>query len=149
MSLDFTTCSEIISTLITLKSYIIIVKIHCDIIKDFSKKFIDTLLDICDKNEILIFEDRKFGDIGNTFKNQFLGGIYKIQSWCDITNFHSLVGNGTLDEFKNCKQKLQGGLLVAQMSNKGNFLDEDYTKKTIDLASSYRNEIFGFICQKN
>ena len=49
---------------------------------------------------------------------------------------------------KHCDaNKLQGGLLVAEMSSKNNLIDEKYTTKTIDIANKYRNSICGFISQ--
>ena len=148
VSMDYVRCSDIINSIKILKDNIVMVKLHCDIIEDFSDNFIKELVEICESNKIFIFEDRKFGDIGSTFKKQFMGGIYKIQSWCNITNFHSLVGEGIVKEFSKCRNSNQGGLLIAQMSNEGNLLDDQYMKKTIEIAEKHREDIIGFICQK-
>ena len=148
VSLDYTDSKDIIKALEILKDDIVMVKIHCDIIEDFCQQFIDELVEICERNEIFIFEDRKFSDIGSTFRKQFLGGIYKIRSWCNITNFHAIVGDGVLKEFAKVKKKDQGGLLISQMSNSGNLLDESYKKKTLQLANENRNSIIGFICKE-
>ena len=87
--------SEILNAIDLLKDNIVMVKIHCDIIEDFSNEFVYKLTIMCRRYNIYIIEDRKFGDIGNTFKNQFIGGIYKIREWADFITFHGIVGRSS------------------------------------------------------
>ena len=148
VSMDYIKSVDILRCLDTLKNNIIMVKLHCDIIEDFSEDFIKQLVSFCETYKIFIFEDRKFADIGSTFRKQFTGGLYKIQSWCNLTNFHTLVGDGIVKEFSKCRDKNQGGLLIAQMSNQGNLLDDSYLENTIKIANEHRNDIVGFICQR-
>tara|TARA_Y100000022_G_C13240415_1_gene372097 strand:+ start:177 stop:899 length:723 start_codon:yes stop_codon:yes gene_type:complete len=147
LSLDYTKTKDILNVLNLVKDYIIIVKIHVDIIEDFDNNFINSLVKICDENNILIFEDRKFADIGYIFEKQFTGGIYNINKWANLITVHSIVGDGILKIFEKCKKHNQGILYIAEMSNKNNMLNNDYKNKTLEIANKYKNCIIGFICQ--
>lgn len=89
---DVLTKNELLSIANNLGPYICLLKTHIDMICDFDIDLIIQLQHLSQKHDFLIFEDRKFADIGNTVKHQYRDGIYQISSWADIINAHSVPG---------------------------------------------------------
>ncbi|KAL8779473.1 MAG: hypothetical protein Q9213_006927 [Squamulea squamosa] len=71
---------------------ICVLKTHADIIDDFSDRTIKGLQEIAKRKNFLIFEDRKFGDIGNTVQSQYTRGPLRIATWAHLTNAHLFPG---------------------------------------------------------
>lgn len=128
---------------------LVLLKTHIDIIKDFDEKFIKKIQALAKKHNFLIFEDRKFADIGNTVKKQYSSGIYKIAEWAHIVNAHPLPGPGIIEGLKAVGlPKGRALLLLAQMSSKENLIDENYSEQTAQFAKEHRDFVIGFITQK-
>ncbi|HSW70417.1 MAG TPA: orotidine-5'-phosphate decarboxylase, partial [Gammaproteobacteria bacterium] len=148
-SADLTSGQELLELANQLGSEICILKTHIDIIRDFSQDFINQLQALAKKHHFLIFEDRKFADIGHTAKLQYQDGIYHIADWADLVNAHSLPGLGLITGLAEVGlKKKRGLLLLAQMSSANNFLTPEYTEKTVALAKQFPEFVIGFISQQ-
>lgn len=65
LSADVTTTSELLDIAEECGDSICVLKTHCDIISDFGQRTVKGLMEIAARKRFLIFEDRKFGDIGS------------------------------------------------------------------------------------
>ena len=85
------------------------------------------------RHDLLLFEDRKFADIGKVSQHQ-MAGVHDIRSWADIVTAHRISGPDIVDGIAAGwadVERIGGVLLLAQMSSSGNLLDSDYTAETI------------------
>ena len=141
---DFTKSSEVLELAEKIGDKICILKTHIDILDDFTSDFPTKLREIADRKNFLIFEDRKFADIGNTVSLQFGGGIFRIAEWADFINAHSIVGDGIVAGLRKVN-KNSALILLAQMTPEGNLFDENYALRTVELAKSNSDLVVGFI----
>ncbi|MCJ1475521.1 orotidine 5'-phosphate decarboxylase [Lambiella insularis] len=81
--------------------HICILKTHADIIDDFGERTIKGLREISRRKQFLIFEDRKFGDIGSTVQSQYTRGPLQIASWAHLVNAHIFPGPAIITALKS------------------------------------------------
>ncbi len=145
LSLDIDNQKEFFIILQKTAKHIVMLKTHIDIINDFTPEFIVKLKEFAIKYDFMIFEDRKFADIGNTVKKQYYGGIFKIKNWAHFITVHTTPGEGILQGLFG-ETNNRSSFLLAKMSSAGNLMNETYTRKTFEIGEKYADVVSGYIC---
>ncbi|GAD99611.1 orotidine 5'-phosphate decarboxylase PyrG [Paecilomyces variotii No. 5] len=152
VSADVTTTKELLDLADRLGPHIAVIKTHIDILSDFSEETISGLTALAKKHNFLIFEDRKFIDIGNTVQKQYHGGALRISEWSHIINCAILPGEGIVEALAQTASspdfpygKERGLLILAEMTSKGSLATGEYTTASVDYARKYKNFVMGFV----
>lgn len=151
LAADLTDAEKILQLAELAGEHIAVLKIHVDIIVNFSSDFITRLQELSKNYNFLIMEDRKFGDIGHTVSLQYRNGIYKIAEWADIVTVHPLPGKGVIDGLKhalNDLTEIRGIFLVAEMSSEGALTTGNYHSQAVSMSEDI-SLVSGFVCQSN
>ena len=129
-----------------------VLKTHIDIVEDFGPATVEGLTALSEKHSFLLFEDRKFIDIGNTVQKQYRGGALRIHEWAHIVNASVLAGEGiiqALDQSINQAAAPDRGILIlAEMTSKGSLATGEYTKASVSIAQKYPDSVIGFVATR-
>ncbi len=145
LSLDVEDVTSFFEILEAAGPEIFMVKTHVDILKDYNGSFVPRLNALAEKHDFLIFEDRKFADIGSTVRKQFRSGVYKIADWAEYVTVHMIAGETILDGLFDDLDVPRSGFLLARMSAKGNLISETYTRQVLEIGKRRKDCVSGYI----
>ncbi|KAI9845597.1 MAG: orotidine 5'-phosphate decarboxylase [Thelocarpon superellum] len=92
VSADVTSTAQLIRLAEEVGDSICMLKTHADMVDDWGSTTIERLQEIATRKKFLLFEDRKFGDIGSTVQRQYAAGPLRIVEWASLTNAHVFPG---------------------------------------------------------
>ncbi|KAK6758328.1 hypothetical protein RB195_015879 [Necator americanus] len=152
LAVDYTSAEKILQLVEKAAPFVVAIKVHADAITDFSEDFTSKLVRLANDHEFVIFEDRKFGDTGNTNILQ-LKGAQRIAEWADIVTVHAVQGSDSIGSIfrqiiADPAYRLSGILLIAQLSTKGSLTAlPGYAEAAAEMGGANRDVVCGFICQ--
>ncbi|KAK3363851.1 Orotidine 5'-phosphate decarboxylase [Lasiosphaeria hispida] len=147
--------ADLTDSLSDLGPYIIVLKTHADVVSDFNTSTIEGLKALARKHNFLLFEDRKFVDIGSTVQKQYHGGPLRISEWVDIVNFSILGGDGiaealdqtvTAPDFPFPEQRAL--LVLVEMTSNGSLATGSYTEACVEVAMRHPRSVIGFVATR-
>ena len=135
-SCDLTSMEDILEYAKLLGPYICMIKIHSDIIKDFTLDGITILYCLGIEYDFFIMEDRKFGDLADTLKKQ-INGNQQYTQWCDYVTAYPYIGESGLEVFK---ENNIGVFLISELS---------FSNEPLPYKELYSAGVVGTIGQNN
>ncbi|KAM4059875.1 orotidine 5'-phosphate decarboxylase / HUMPS family protein [Hirsutella rhossiliensis] len=109
LSADVPTARELLYFADKIGPSIVVLKTHHDMVSnwDFHPQTGTgaRLASLARKHGFLIFEDRKFGDIGNTVEMQYTGGSARIIEWAHIVNVNMVPGKASVTSLANAASR--------------------------------------------
>ncbi|KAK7222124.1 hypothetical protein V2G26_010127 [Clonostachys chloroleuca] len=151
ISADFSDTESLLECVDELGPYIAVFKTHVDIIHNLGEKTVVGLKKLAAKHNSMIFEDRKFVDIGSTVQKQSHGGALWISEWADIVNVSPLGGGGVVEALEQVifsetfpYRDKRAVLLLAEMTTAGSLATGQYTEQCIDIANQ-SGAVIGFV----
>ena len=146
LAADRNTMAGLFDLIESVGPHIAALKTHVDLVDDWDKESWSEFCSAAKDADLLIFEDRKFADIGKISRNQ-MSGVYDIRSWSDLVTAHLISGPDIVDGLQagwSDVGRNGGVLLLAQMSSRGNLLHPNYTDEVVANGCKHPG-VFGFI----
>lgn len=149
-SADVNTKEELLHLARETGDHICALKTHIDILHDFDKDLVKELRDIANEKGFLLFEDRKYSDIGNTVKSQFVSNHYDVSSWADMVTVHLTAGASLVDALADTGKLDQTALIaIVGLSSSDTLTDQAYIQRAMEIVIDKKEYFSGIVAQNN
>lgn len=149
-SADVTNAQELLDLAAQVGPHICMLKTHTDNLNDCSPETIASLKALAAQHDFLIFEDRKFADIGHIVMQQFTAAPLCIADWADAVTVHVVAGSSSIEALRATgKLDTTALIVVAEMSTKDTLTDQKYTQKAIAIAEQHSDIVLGTVAQNH
>ena len=146
LAADKSRMSDLLTLVRSVGPFLAALKTPVDVVEDWTDEGWKEVRAAADDVDLLLFEDRKFADIGGITQKQ-MHGMYGIASWADLVTAHLISGPDIVD---GCMAawadvgRSGGVLLLAQMSSRGNLLAGAYSDAVVAHGREH-DGVMGFI----
>ena len=145
---DLTTADAVFALAGQVGDHICALKLHADIVEDFSLEWMQELRALAAQKKFLLFADRKLADIGHTAGLQFSGGVHQIATWAELITAHVVAGAGSIQAIKSQATDRQTAVVpILQMSTVDTLTDSDYLKKALNVIHQHGDSIVAIVAQ--
>ncbi len=147
-SADVATFGQLLSLADRIGPDICALKTHTDIYPVLSRSNIRALKELAAKHNFLLFEDRKFCDIGSTVQKQFKSAMCSISEWADMITVHVVAGGSTIKALKEIIHEAKTAIVVvAEMSTSDTLTTEEYVQKATEIVKQHGDIVIGAVAQ--
>lgn len=149
-SADVTSAQELLDLAAQVGPHICMLKTHTDNLNDCSPATITSLKALAEQHDFLIFEDRKFADIGHIVMQQFTAAPLCIADWADAVTVHVVAGSSSIEALRATgKLDTTALIVVAEMSTNDTLTDKKYTEKAIAISEQHSDIVLGTVSQNH
>ena len=142
---DCASMEEMLDKLDTYGPHIGILKTHMDTFSDFNEHKLVRFIALKKKYDLLVWEDRKFADIGMIMDKQINNSVLRYDKWVDVFSLHAITGRESLETVFNRNPDFKW-IIIGQLSCPDNLIDKIYTQSAKSIYDSYEN-VIGMVCQ--
>jgi orotidine 5'-phosphate decarboxylase subfamily 1 len=146
LAADRTKMNDLLALVRSVGPSLAALKTHVDVVEDWTNEGWAEVRAAADEVNLLLFEDRKFADIGGITQKQ-MHGLYGVAGWADLVTAHLISGPDIVDGCMAAWADVgrHGGvLLLAQMSSRGNLLAGPYSDAVVAHGRDH-DGVVGFI----